>query len=240
MRVELEPLVLSRKSTIEEREQALRQLYDWVLERQPYDAEHRVLADLEKDFRTGKIGVRHFLEKLAATDLYLEQFYFPYSNLKFVELCFKHFLGRAPHDMAEVETYAKELAQHGPQRFVKMLLDSEEYRRAFGNFGIPYPRTESCHYSPKNFQQSQLLREEAAGRRGRALPALVWQQLGLVCEAGHCHRPEPTPTAASAPVPKASRSEPRVAGSRRGNPEPAWTASMGSLLDELQEFLQML
>ncbi|NJK60917.1 MAG: phycobilisome linker polypeptide [Oscillatoriales cyanobacterium SM2_1_8] len=234
MYVELEPMVLSRKSTPEERDRALRRLYEWVLERQPYDAEHMALAALEKDFRTGKIGVRHFLEKLATSDLYLEHFYFPYSNLKFVELCFKHFLGRAPHNMAEVETYAKELAQHGPRLFVKMLLDSEEYRQAFGNFGVPYPRSAARYHSPQNFQQSQLLREEAAGRRGRALPALVWQKLGLVCESGHCYRPEPSPAIAQAPSAKA------VAVRPPASTEPELDAPLGSLLDELQEFLQML
>lgn len=184
------PTTLSRKSTLEERELALHQIYAQVLERQPYSSEHKILAKTEKDFLSGKLGVRHFLKELTTSSVYLEIFYYGCSNLKFMECCIKHLLGRAPIDQQEINTYADILMHHGASSLISEILGSEEYRTAFGCFTIPYARVKKFYPSTQNFLQSSLLNHEHMGQRGKIVPTMYWKQLGLNCESGVCLYPE--------------------------------------------------
>lgn len=181
------PVTVSRHSPIEERQFALHQIYQQVLERQPYRFEKRSLARAEKDFLTDKIGVRRFLKELGQSEVYLEAFYFNCSNLKFLDWCFKHFMGRAPFDQAEIELYTNLLLKRGVRQVITALLDSEEYRKAFGCFTVPYPRQQKRYESPKAYLESSLLNHEYFGQRGWVVPTLYWRQLGLNCDAGVCH-----------------------------------------------------
>ncbi len=183
-------VTIDRKSSEEERQVALRQIYQQVLERQPYEYERVVLAKSEKDFLKGKLGVRHFIGELAISEVYLNSFYEDCSNYKFVELSFKHFLARAPIDNEEIGIYMALLIEHGMTAFVAEILGSEEYRKAFGGFTVPYPRTAKVYNSPRNYMQSSLLHHEHIGRRGKIVPTLYWQQLRLNCENGHCILPD--------------------------------------------------
>lgn len=184
------PVTIDRKSSEEDRQVALRQIYQQVLERQPYEYERVVLAKFEKDFLKGKLGVRHFIAELAMSEVYLNSFYEDCSNYKFVELSFKHFLARAPIDNQEIGTYMALLIEHGMTAFVAEILGSEEYRKAFGGFTVPHPRTEKVYNSPRNYMQSSLLHHEHIGRRGKIVPTLYWQQLRLNCENGSCVLPD--------------------------------------------------
>ncbi len=47
---DITPLTVSRRSSLEERQLALMQIYRQVLERQPYQSERQTIASLEKDF----------------------------------------------------------------------------------------------------------------------------------------------------------------------------------------------
>lgn len=133
-------ITLEKKSTPEERQIALRQIYAQVLERQPYESERKVLASQEKDFLSGKLGIRHFLQALGNSSVYLNQFLYNRHNLKFIEGCFKHFLGRAPKDRYEVEVYANILMKQGASKVISELTGSEEYRKTFGLFTVPHAR----------------------------------------------------------------------------------------------------
>jgi len=185
-----QPIVVNRYSTPEERQTALRQIYFQVLERQPYAYEHKHLARAEKDFLTDKIGVRRFLKELGHSQVYLDSFYHNSSNMKFLELCFKHFLGRAPIDQEEIKVYCNILMHKGVAQLITALLDSEEYRKTFGCFTVPYPRSERYYPSPKAYTESHLLNHEHIGQRGRSIPTIYWHQLGLNCDAGVCRHPE--------------------------------------------------
>lgn len=191
------PLTLSRLSSLAERQTALYQIYHQVLERQPYAFERQSLAQAETDFLSDKIGVKRFLKHLGLSNLYLDTFYHNSSNLKFIELCFKHFLGRAPLDYPEIRFYSDILLLKGVSRMISELIDSEEYRKAFGCFTIPYPRQHLCQLPPKSFLDSQLLNHEHIARRGRSLPTLFWQQLGLRCDSGVCYPQADEPLSAS-------------------------------------------
>lgn len=181
-----QPVVVNRHSTPEERQTALVQIYQQVLERQPYGYERRQLAKAEKDFLSDKIGVRRFLKELGHSQVYLDSFYHNSSNMKFLELCFKHFLGRAPLDQEEIKDYCEILMHKGVAQFITAILDSEEYRKTFGCFTVPYARQERYYLSPKAYTESHLLNHEHVGQRGRSIPTIYWHQLGLNCDAGVC------------------------------------------------------
>ncbi len=185
-----QPLTVNRRSSSEERQSALCQIYHQVLERQPYSFEHKILAKAEKDFLTDKIGVKRFLSELGRSEVYLNAFYHNSSNMKFLELCFKHFLGRAPLSQEEIKHYCDIMMYEGVAAMITAILDSEEYRKAFGCFTVPHPRQLRCYESPKAYMESHLLNCEHVGQRGRSIPTIYWHQLGLTCDGGVCRPPE--------------------------------------------------
>jgi hypothetical protein len=189
------PITVNRHSTQEEREAALRRIYQQVLERQPYQSERRRLSKLEKDFLKNKIGVRRFLKELGSSNLYLDAFYFQSSNPKFLENCFKHFLGRSILDAEEMHTYCDILIRDGVTHLINSILDSEEYRKHFGCFTVPYNRTEQCYESPNTYLETTVIRNEHYGQRGWSLPTLYWHQLGMNCDEGKCTYPDVPSTA---------------------------------------------
>ncbi|EKQ67899.1 Phycobilisome Linker polypeptide [Leptolyngbyaceae cyanobacterium JSC-12] len=192
-----QPITVNRHSTLEERQTALRYIYYQVLERQPYVFERKLLAKAEKDFLNDKSGVRRFLKELGHSQVYLDSFYHNSSNMKFLELCFKHFLGRAPVDQEEIKVYCEILMHKGVAQCITAILDSEEYRKTFGCFTVPYPRTKRYYSSPKAYTESHLLNHEHIGQRGRSIPTIYWHQLGLNCDAGVCRYPEANAAIAS-------------------------------------------
>lgn len=175
----------NQQASAEERSLLIRQIYQQILERQPYIAERRQLADLETSFIKGKIGVRHFLKTLALCPIYLEHFYENSSNLKFIENAFKHFLGRSPQDEEEIRIYDELLVRQGVGVMISALVDSEEYRQAFGSFTVPHWR-KGKHESPSAYLENKLLEKEHAGQRGWVIPTIYWHELHLDCYAGHC------------------------------------------------------
>ncbi|MBE9179039.1 phycobilisome rod-core linker polypeptide [Oculatella sp. LEGE 06141] len=186
----LNTITVSRRSSFEERQAALHQIYRQVLERQPYCYERKCLAAIEKDFLNDKIGVRRFLKELGHSNIYLNVFYFNASNLKFIEWCFKHFMGRAPLHQTEVQTSCDLLMKKGATALITAILDSEEYRKVFGCFTVPYPRQLQRYESPKAYWESHVLNHEYVGQRGHVVPTIYWHELGLNCDAGVCRHPE--------------------------------------------------
>ncbi|PZO35425.1 MAG: phycobilisome linker polypeptide [Pseudanabaena frigida] len=173
-----------------DRQNALAQIYAQVLERQPYASERKEIANLEQEFLSGKLDVRHFLGELVASELYLNSFYRDSSNLKFMEMSFKHLLGRTLHDKEEISVYTDELTKHGVSAFFHKIFDSDEYRKAFGCHTVPYARDVKFHDSPRNYLQSDLVQHEHVGQHGKAVPTLYWQELGMDCETGTCVMPD--------------------------------------------------
>ncbi|NUN64673.1 phycobilisome linker polypeptide [Pseudanabaena biceps] len=214
------PITINRNTNEADRQNALRQIYSQVLERQPYEFERKEIAKIEKDFLKGKLGIRHFIGELVMSSLYLNSFYHDCSNLKFVEWSFKHLLGRALQGSEEIATYMNLLMMEGVSAFFHEILGSEEYRKAFGCFTIPYARDAKLYNSPRNYLQTNLLQQEHVGQRGKVIPTIYWQQLGMDCETGTCVMPTQT-------MAKSQHPEANVPVTR-------------SLSDEIEELLQML
>lgn len=186
-------ITVSRQSPGEERQAALYQIYAQVLERQPYGFERKKLAKVETEFLRNKIGVKRFLRELGHSDVYLNEFYYNSSNPKFIELCFKHFMGRAPGDAEEMRYYCDILMRHGVKAMITALLDSEEYIKHFGCFTVPHAWAEDSYPSPRAFLETEVLLHELHGRRGWIVPTMTWHDLQLNCDGGNCRLPSAAP-----------------------------------------------
>lgn len=180
------PITVNRYSTPQDRKLALYRIYQQVLERQPNEFERKKLRHLENDFFKNKVGVRRFLKELGHSEIYLDAFYYRSSNQKFLENCIKHFLGRTLNGSEEMHAYCNVLMRSGVTALINAILDSEEYRKHFGCFTVPYHRNETCYDSPKAFLESHVVCSEHYGRRGWSVPTLYWHQLGLNCDEGVC------------------------------------------------------
>ncbi|WP_017298452.1 phycobilisome rod-core linker polypeptide [Nodosilinea nodulosa] len=195
-------ITVSRQSPGEERQAALCQIYAQVLERQPYGFERKQLAKSEAEFLRNKIGVKRFLRELGHSEVYLNEFYYNSSNPKFIELCFKHFIGRAPGGQTEMRHYCDILMRHGVKAMITALLDSEDYLRHFGCFTVPHAWSEESYPSPKTFLETDILLHELHGRRGWIVPTMTWHDLRLNCDGGSCGLPAAQtsgPTSATTP-----------------------------------------
>ncbi len=100
-------------------------------------------SDLESKLRNGEISIRDFVTALASSEAYIARFYTPYPNTKAIEFLFRHLLGRAPLDQAEISDYSQIMAERGFADAVTTMVASVEYNRYFGMDVVPYHRTPS-------------------------------------------------------------------------------------------------
>lgn len=98
------------------------------------------LTSAESLLRQGNITVRDFVRAVAKSDLYKEKFFYPNSNQRFVELNFKHLLGRAPYDEAELAAHTRLCEEEGYDADIDSYIDSLEYENSFGNNVVPFYR----------------------------------------------------------------------------------------------------
>lgn len=98
------------------------------------------LTYAESQLRQGNISVRDFVRAIAKSELYKSKFFYPNSNQRFVELNFKHLLGRAPYDEAELSQHTARCEEEGYDAEIDSHIDSDEYQSNFGNSVVPYYR----------------------------------------------------------------------------------------------------
>ncbi|MEC4806631.1 MAG: phycobilisome rod-core linker polypeptide [Jaaginema sp. PMC 1079.18] len=120
---------------------AIAAAYRQVFERDlaPYVVQTQFTA-LESKLSNGEINVKEFIEGLGCSELYIKQFYAPYPNTKVIELGTKHFLGRAPLNQKEIQTYNQILATQGIRAFIGAMVNGMEYLQVFGEDVVPYRR----------------------------------------------------------------------------------------------------
>ncbi len=120
---------------------AIAATYRQIFERDlsPYTIQTQFTA-LESKLGNGEITVKEFVEGLGCSELYLKEFYAPYPNTKVIEMGTKHFLGRAPLNQKEIQTYNQILATQGVRAFIGAMVNSMEYVQLFGEDTVPYRR----------------------------------------------------------------------------------------------------
>lgn len=125
--------------TEEDLQKVVRAAYTQVFGRIGVYAGER-FASAESLLRNGKINVRQFIEILAKSEFYKERFFYTNSQGRFIELNYKHLLGRAPYDQAEVAYHVDLYAYQGYDAEIESYIYSPEYENSFGNFIVPYHR----------------------------------------------------------------------------------------------------
>lgn len=98
------------------------------------------LTSPESLLRQGNIRVCDFVRAVATSELYKEKFFYNTPQVRFIELNFKHLLGRAPYDEAEISEHVNLYVEQGYDAEISSYLDSLEYQENFGDQVVPYYR----------------------------------------------------------------------------------------------------
>ena len=123
----------------------------------------------ESQLCNGSISVREFVAAVGLSDTYRQLFYAPNGQYRFIELNFKHFLGRAPRNQAEISEHVLIWNTHGYEAEILSYVDSDEYKASFGEDIVPHPRTDSSRFNQnKDYLRTLNLDRGFAGSdRGR-------------------------------------------------------------------------
>ena len=106
-----------------------------------YLMELDVQPSIEALFINGDLTVQGLVTALAQSDTYRRLYLETNSPYRFVELNFKHLLGRAPRDQAEISEHVRLLADEGFEAEIASYTYSDEYLNSFGIDTVPYART---------------------------------------------------------------------------------------------------
>lgn len=112
--------------------------------RQVFGNEHLMqnerLSSAESLLRQGYITVQEFVRTLAQSELYRQKFFHSTPQVRFIELNYKHLLGRAPYDESEIADHVDLYTQKGYEAEINSYFDSLEYQANFGESIVPYYR----------------------------------------------------------------------------------------------------
>jgi len=154
------PLELIPDDDDAKKEQIIRAVYKQVLgNAYVMDSERQLVA--ESQFKLGEISVREFVRMVAKSELYRGRFFDTCPRYRYIELAFRHLLGRAPVDFNEMRAHAERLDSHGYDADIDSFVDSDDYQNTFGEWTVPYQRgwkTESCGTMQEFTWSFQLLR----------------------------------------------------------------------------------
>jgi len=115
----------------------IRAVYKQVLGNQYIMASER-LEGPESLFKRGYLSVREFVRQVAKSGLYRAKFFENCNPYRFIELNFKHLLGRAPQNKAEMLHHFTILQDRGFDAEIDSYIDSAEYQDRFGEEEVPY------------------------------------------------------------------------------------------------------
>jgi phycoerythrin-associated linker protein len=101
------------------------------------ESERAVIA--ESQFKRGEYSVREFVRAVAKSDVYMSRFT-DCPRYRFVELNFRHLLGRAPNSYDEMKAHSAILDAGNFDAEIDSYLDSDEYQNTFGDNIVPYIR----------------------------------------------------------------------------------------------------
>lgn len=136
---ETPPLELTPGRTTEELESLINGVYRQILGN-AYVMESERATVPESQFKRGELSVREFVRAVAKSDLYRSRFFDTCPRYRFIELNFKHFLGRTPDGLEEMRTHSSILDTQGFEAEIDSYLDSDEYQNAYGENIVPYYR----------------------------------------------------------------------------------------------------
>lgn len=114
----------------------------WAAYRQVLGNEHLMQAErltsAESLLKQGDLSVREFVRAIALSELYRNKFFYGNYQIRFIELNFKHLLGRAPYNQAEISEHVNLYIEQGYEAEINSYIDSNEYQANFGEMVVPY------------------------------------------------------------------------------------------------------
>lgn len=143
------PVELRADFTEDDLQAVIRAVYKQVLGN-AHILESDRLTSAESLLRDGDITVRGFVSLVANSDLYKARFFESSAQYRFIELNFKHLLGRAPQDQAEVSAHVQTYNASGYEAEIASYIDSDEYIQSFGENTVPYARGTQTQVGIKN------------------------------------------------------------------------------------------
>ncbi|QHU99271.1 phycobilisome linker polypeptide [Synechocystis sp. CACIAM 05] len=133
------PLELRSRSTEEEVDAVILAVYRQVLGNDHLMSQER-LTSAESLLRGREISVRDFVRAVALSEVYRQKFFHSNPQNRFIELNYKHLLGRAPYDQSEIAFHTDLYHQGGYEAEINSYIDSVEYTENFGDWVVPYFR----------------------------------------------------------------------------------------------------
>ena len=137
--VSADPVELRGNRTAEQVDAVIRAAYRQVLGNDHIMANER-LTSAESLLRNGSISVKDFIRSLALSEVYRNKFFYTQPQNRFIELNYKHLLGRAPYDQSEIAYHTDLYNQEGYEAEINSYIDSAEYQENFGDWIVPYYR----------------------------------------------------------------------------------------------------
>lgn len=134
----------------------IRAVYQQVLGFQ-YVLKSDRLEGPESLFRRGYLSVRELVRQIAKSSLYRKRFFESTNPYRFIELNFKHLLGRAPQNKAEMLEHFTILQEQGFDAEIDSYIDSAEYQERFGEDQVPYLHGWNYSAGQQGLQFSYLL-----------------------------------------------------------------------------------
>ncbi|MFK8182583.1 MAG: phycobilisome rod-core linker polypeptide [Phormidesmis sp.] len=155
----------------------------WASYRQVFGNDHVMsverLTSAESLLRQGHIRVVDFVRALASSELYKQKFFYSTSQVRFIELNFKHLLGRAPYDESEISEHVDRYVEQGYEAEINSYFESVEYQDNFGDNVVPYYRGFATQRNQKTVgfgRMFQLYRGAASSDRPQK-PACLTSEL---------------------------------------------------------------
>ena len=133
------PVELRPNWTQEDAQVAISAVYRQVLGNDHIMESERLIS-AESLLCNGSINVREFVRAVAKSELYRGKFFYNNYHPRTIELNFKHLLGRAPYDEAEIIAHLDIYQSEGFDADIDSYIDSEEYLSNFGDDIVPYYR----------------------------------------------------------------------------------------------------
>jgi len=132
-------LELRSTDSDEQVEVVIRGAYRQILGNEHLMSSERLIS-LESLLRNRSISVRDFVRAIAQSELYRQKFFHSNPQNRLIELNYKHLLGRAPYDQAEIAFHTDLYNQQGYEAEINSYFDSPEYNQHFGENIVPYYR----------------------------------------------------------------------------------------------------
>jgi len=133
------PVELRNDCTQNDANVVIRAVYRQVLGND-YIMESERLKGAESLLKNGSISVREFVRTVAKSELYKQKFFYNNFQTRVIELNYKHLLGRAPFEEAEVVYHLDLYENEGFEAEIDSYIDSVEYQENFGDNIVPYYR----------------------------------------------------------------------------------------------------